>query len=153
METDGDLLHISSTFPTILEFHQERPLENTCSNPLHKELGRFHAGGSLKIFHQHHCPPSSGLVLGASGGEVVRGSRGIWGDFLTPGRGAASVVEGAMDSLEVEEMFSEFDEVGSEVEVKTEVGAVRLIFPLYNHDEGTVEQWSWNVCGGLIGGP
>ena len=95
----------------------------------------------------------SPAVLGVSGGEVVRGSSGVLGDFLTPGRGAASIVEGAVDSLEVEERLSEFDEVGSEVEVKTEVGAVRLIFPLYNHDEGTEEQWTWNVCGGLIGGP
>ena len=90
----------------------------------------------------------SPAVLGASGGEVVGGSGGVFGDFLTPGGGAASVVEGAEDSLEVEEMFSEFDEVGSEVEVKTEVGAVKLIFPLYNHDEGTMDQWSSNVCGG-----
>jgi len=95
----------------------------------------------------------SPAVLGASGGEVVGGSGGGFGDFLTPGGGAASVVEGEVESLEVEEMFSEFDEVGSEVEAKREAGAVRLIFPLYNYEEGTEEQWAWNVCGGLIGGP
>ena len=77
----------------------------------------------------------------------------VWGFPDARRRRRVLVVEGAVDSLEVEEMFLEFDEVGSEVEVKTEVGAVRLIFPLYNHDEGTEEQWTWNVCGGLIGGP
>jgi hypothetical protein len=60
------------------------------------------------------------------------------------------------DSVEIEEVFSEFDHqdggaVGSGI--KTEEGAVKLIFPLYNQDGEVGEQWPWNVCGGLIGGP
>jgi hypothetical protein len=69
--------------------------------------------------------PLSPAVLGVSGGEGVGGSVGGFGDVLMPGGGAASVVGSVEDS--VEDVFSEF-----EVGVKTEKGAVELIFPLYD---------------------
>jgi hypothetical protein len=90
--------------------------------------------------------PLSPAVLGVSGGEGVGGSVGGFGDVLMPGGGAASVVGSVEDS--VEDVFSEF-----EVGVKTEKGAVKLIFPLYDQYGGGVsEPWCWSVCGGLIGG-
>jgi hypothetical protein len=89
-------------------------------------------------------------VLGGSGGEVVGGSGGGFGDFLMPGGGAASVVGSAVDSVEIEEVFSEFDHQdggGVRPGIKTKEGAVKLIFPIYNQDNGEVgEQWLWNVC-------
>jgi hypothetical protein len=76
---------------------------------------------------------------------VVGGSVGGFVDFLTPGGGAALVVNS------VEEMFSEFDEEGQMPFDKE--GAVKLIFPLVSGEIELDEDWTWDVCGGLIGGP
>jgi hypothetical protein len=86
----------------------------------------------------------SSVGIGVSGGEEVGGSVGGL-DFLTPGGGAASMVDS------VEEMFSEFDEEGQMPFEKE--GAVKLVFPLVSGEIGLDEDWTWNVCGGLIGGP
>lgn len=88
------------------------------------------------------------MLLGVSGGEVVGGSVAGHVDFLTPGRGAASTVGSAVDS--VEKMFSQYNQARSEVGVKTEKGAMKLIFPLYDQDEGLEEQRPWSVCTGLV---
>jgi hypothetical protein len=52
-----------------------------------------------------------------------------------------------------EEMFSEEARmVDKKNLVKEGDGSVRLIFPLCSGEVGLDEQWTWNLCGGLIGG-
>jgi hypothetical protein len=53
----------------------------------------------------------------------------------------------------VEEMFSEDAKRVSAVETAGKKGVVKLIFPLCTGEVGRDEQWPWDVCGGLIGGP
>jgi hypothetical protein len=87
--------------------------------------------------------------LGVPGGEVVEGSRGGVMDFLLDARRRhyASVVDS------VEEMFLENAKQVSAVEKAGQKGAVKLIFPLCTGEVRVDEQWPWDVCGGLIGGP
>jgi hypothetical protein len=85
---------------------------------------------------------------GVSGGEVVGGSVG--GGEMLDGS-VASVVD---SDVEGEEMYSDFEGPGGFNRSKKKTpGAVKLIFPLCLGDEGLDDQWSWNVCGGMIGGP
>jgi hypothetical protein len=86
----------------------------------------------------------SSVGIGVSGGEVIGGSVGGL-DFLTPGGGAASVVDS------VEEMYSEFD--GEVQNPFDQEGAVKLVFPRMHGEIGLEDDWTWDVCGGLIGGP
>jgi hypothetical protein len=86
------------------------------------------------------------VAIGEFGGEGVGGSDGGVMEFLTPGGGAASVVDS------VEEMLF------SEKEAPLNVGkpdSVKLVFPHYIDGVGGVDEayWNWNLCGGLIGGP
>jgi hypothetical protein len=95
--------------------------------------------------------PISPVGLGVSGGEVVGGSGGGLDFLLTPGGGAASMVGSLEDS--VEEMFSEeATMVDKKNLVKEDDGLGRLIFPLCSGEVGLDKQWTWNLCGGLIGG-
>jgi hypothetical protein len=92
-------------------------------------------------------PTSPFAELDLPGGEDVGGSEGGGLDFLTPGGGVASVVDS------VEEMFYDDERRLAEVEKLEKEGAVKLVFPLYAGElDGADGVWSWNVCGGLIGG-
>jgi hypothetical protein len=70
-------------------------------------------------------------------------------DFLTPGGGAASMVDGSEDS--VEEMFFDKGLLGSN-NVGEKPGTVKLVFPLRVGEAGFDDEWLWDLCGGLIGG-
>jgi hypothetical protein len=90
---------------------------------------------------------SSSVELGVSGGEVVGGSEGGMVDFLMPGGDAASMVDS------VEEMFLENKKAITTGKLSgQQPGAVKLVFPLCTGELDAIEQWPWNVCGGIIGG-